>query len=125
VWRHHADPARRGRARGARIRALAFQGGGPRPAQDELPAVRDSHPGAGPLAANRARAPGPEPPRPRAGRQVLRPYPAAPAERHLWPGRGRARAIDPGRLGRPSGIPGRASGGGDRSTRPDRRGVAC
>jgi hypothetical protein len=36
---HRTNPARRGRARGARVRALALQGGGPRPAQAECGAA--------------------------------------------------------------------------------------
>src|SRR5512132_4232777 len=90
-------------ARGAGVCALALQGGGPRPAEDELSDLRDHHPGPAPVAANRARSAGPQPPRPCPGGQVLRPCSALPAERHLRPGRGRTRTLDARRLGRPSG----------------------
>jgi transposase len=52
---------------------VALQGGGPRPAQDELPAVRNHHPGTAPVVTDRARPAGPQSPRPCPGGQVLRP----------------------------------------------------
>ena len=75
-------------------------------------------------AADRARPARPQPDRPCAGGEILRPPALAPPGRHLWSrGRG-ARPLDAGRLGRAGYVPACAPGRGGRPPRPGRRRAA-
>ena len=68
---HDLQPDRTGRAGGARIRPFQLQGDPARPAEAELPVVRDDRAGADAVAADRARAAWSRPDRACAGLEVL------------------------------------------------------
>ena len=113
LWRGAAPP-RRGRDRGAGLRARLVSGHPARTAEVLLPLLQDDHPGAcaqpaGAPRPRRARAA-----RPRAGGEVLRPPATLPPVRDVCPRGCRPGALHPGRLGgtgcRAAAAPGRRAG---------------
>ena len=100
--------ARRGRHRGAGLRAGPLPGDPARPAEICLQRVRCDHPGAGPGDADAARPRHPGHAGASAGVEVLRSSAALSAERDLCPRGARPRPLDPVRLGRPGGLAARS-----------------
>ncbi len=91
---HQAQPHRYRRARDLGIRAVALQGRHPRPAEAELPAVRDHHPTAAAVFADRARPPRSGAAGACAGGQICRPLSPLPPKHDLRPCRRRVGSLD-------------------------------
>ena len=98
--RRQAAPDRRGRDRGAGIRARPLHGEPDRAPAADLLRLRALRPGVAAVPPDRARPARPGPPRPCAGQQVHRPSAALSPEPNLRARRARPRPLHARRLGR-------------------------